>query len=116
MPPGGGRFPLFVPAAIKLIRYPAGTSQQGRSGFAPANRIITRPLPLTPGLEARKPAPMTTLETVTTAAEHRCEALTISDIPPYRCTTSATADRRGRAVCACHAHAPRIRWFDDAAD
>jgi hypothetical protein len=38
-----------------------------------------------------------TLETVTTAAEHRCEALTISDIPPYRCTTSATADRRGRA-------------------
>jgi hypothetical protein len=31
-----------------------------------------------------------TLETVTTV-EHRCEALTISDIPPYRCTTSATA-------------------------
>jgi hypothetical protein len=40
-------------------------------------------LPLTPGLEARKPAPKTTLETVTTAAvENRCEALTISDIPP----------------------------------
>src|ERR1700722_6091483 len=37
-------------------------------------------------------------ETVT-AIEHRCEALTISDIPPYRCTTSVTADRRGRAVC-----------------
>jgi hypothetical protein len=55
---------------------------------------------------------MTTLETVT-AVEHRCEALTISDIPPYRCTTSATADRRGRAVCASHARALRIRWFDD---
>jgi hypothetical protein len=47
------------------------------------------------------------------ATEHRCEALTISDIPPYRCTTSATADRKGRAVCASHARALRIRWFDD---
>jgi hypothetical protein len=54
---------------------------------------------------------MTILETVT---EHRCEALTISDIPPYRCTTSATADRRGRAVCASHARAPRVRWFDES--
>jgi hypothetical protein len=45
--------------------------------------------------------------------EHRCEALTIGDIPPYRCTTSATADRRGRAVCASHARALRIRWFDE---
>ena len=59
------------------------------------------------------PAPMSILEVVT---EHRCEALTISDIPPYRCTTSATADRRGRAVCASHARVLRIRWFDDAAD
>lgn len=58
---------------------------------------------------------MTILETVTTV-EHRCEALTISDIPPYRCTTSASADRRGRAVCASHARALRIRWFDDVAD
>lgn len=49
-------------------------------------------------------------------AEHRCEALTIGDIPPYRCTTSAATDRRGRAVCASHARALRIRWFDDAAD
>jgi hypothetical protein len=57
---------------------------------------------------------MTVLETITTAVECRCEALTISDIPPYRCTTSATADRRGRAVCASHARALRIRWFDDA--
>jgi hypothetical protein len=52
---------------------------------------------------------MTILETVT---EHRSEALAISDIPPYRCTTSATADRRGRAVCASHARAVRVRWFD----
>jgi hypothetical protein len=72
--------------------------------------------PLTPGLHRRNPAPMTILEAVPTATEHRCEALTISDIPPYRCTTSATDDRLGRAVCASHAGAPRIRWFDDAAD
>ena len=57
---------------------------------------------------------MITLETVA-AVEHRCEALTISDIPPYRCTTSAIADRKGRAVCASHARALRVRWFDDAA-
>jgi hypothetical protein len=31
---------------------------------------------------------MTTLEIAVADAEHRCEALTISDIPPYRCTTS----------------------------
>ena len=50
-----------------------------------------------------------------TTTEHRCcEALTISDIPLYRCTASATADRRGRAVCASHARALRIRWFDGA--
>jgi hypothetical protein len=56
---------------------------------------------------------MIIFETVTLeSAEHRCEALTISDIPPYRCTTSATADRRGRAVCASHATALRVRWFD----
>jgi hypothetical protein len=54
------------------------------------------------------------LETVT--IEHRCEALTISDIPPYRCTTSATADRRGRAVFASHASALRIRWFDHVSE
>jgi hypothetical protein len=60
---------------------------------------------------------MIILETVTleSSTEHRCEALTISEIPPYRCTTSATADRKGRAVCASHARALRIRWFDDAA-
>ena len=56
---------------------------------------------------------MSILEAVT---ELRCEALTISDIPPYRCTTSATVDRRSRAVCASHARVLRIRWFDDAAD
>jgi hypothetical protein len=59
---------------------------------------------------------MTILESTVAAIEHRCEALTISDIPPYRCTTSATADRRGRAVRASYAGARRIRWFDDAAD
>jgi hypothetical protein len=49
------------------------------------------------------------LESAVTAAEHRCEALTISDIPPYRCTTSATADRQGHAVCPAHSRALRIR-------
>jgi hypothetical protein len=51
-----------------------------------------------------------------TIIEHPCEALMISGIPSYRCTTSAIADRRGRAVCASHARALRIRWFDNAAD
>jgi hypothetical protein len=62
---------------------------------------------------------MIILETVTpeSATEHRCEALSITgDIPPYRCTTSATADRKGRAVCPAHSRAVRVRWFDDAAD
>jgi hypothetical protein len=53
---------------------------------------------------------MTTIETA--VIEYRCEALTISDIPPYRCTTSATADRRGRAVRPAHSRAVRVRWFD----
>jgi hypothetical protein len=55
---------------------------------------------------------MTALESVT-AVEHRCEALTIGDIPAYRCTTSATTDRQGRRVCPAHSRALRIRWFDD---
>jgi hypothetical protein len=59
---------------------------------------------------------MTILESAVTTVEHRCEALTISDIPPYRSTTSDTAGRKGPAVCASHARALRIRWFDDAAD
>jgi hypothetical protein len=87
--------------------------QEGRRRFAPATRIPARLLPLTPGRHTSKPAPMTIIEAVTTTVEHRCEALTISEITPYRCTTSATADRRGRAVCASHARSLRIRWFDD---
>jgi hypothetical protein len=46
-------------------------------------------------------------------AEHRCEALSVTgDIPPYRCTTSATTDRQGRAVCPAHSRSLRVRWFD----
>jgi hypothetical protein len=52
-------------------------------------------------------------QTDTTIVEHRCEALTISEIPPYRCTTSATDDRQGREVCPSHARAPHVSWFDD---
>jgi hypothetical protein len=48
-----------------------------------------------------------------TAIEHRCEALTISEIPPYRCTTSATGARQGREVCASHASSLHVHWFDD---
>jgi hypothetical protein len=55
---------------------------------------------------------MTILRTAT-SIEHRCEALTISEIPPYRCITSATADRQGREVCPSHASALHVRWFDD---
>jgi hypothetical protein len=47
-----------------------------------------------------------------TTIEHRCEALTISEIPPYRCTTSATGARRGREVCASHAQSLDVHWFD----
>lgn len=56
---------------------------------------------------------MTIPESAVTTMERRCEALTIGDIPPYRCTTSATVDRRGRPVCASHAGAFHVRWFDD---
>jgi hypothetical protein len=52
----------------------------------------------------------------TDTTEVRCEALTVSDIPPYRCTKSATIDRKGRAVCPAHSRALRIRWFDDDAE
>jgi hypothetical protein len=55
---------------------------------------------------------MTNIETAT-AVEHRCEALTISEIPPYRCTTSATGARQGREVCTGHARALHVHWFDD---
>ena len=55
---------------------------------------------------------MTILETNTTI-EHRCEALTISEIPPYRCTASATGARQGREVCTSHARSLHVHWFDD---
>ena len=67
--------------------------------------------PLTPGRHPRTAGGMTTIESVTT--ERRCEAMTFSDIEPYRCTTSATVDRAGRRVCLAHARALRICWFDD---
>jgi hypothetical protein len=47
-----------------------------------------------------------------TTIKHRCEALTISEIPPYRCTTSATGARQGREVCASHASTLHVHWFD----
>ena len=42
----------------------------------------------------------------------RCEALTVSEIPVYRCTGVATTDRDGHAVCAAHSRALRIRYYD----
>jgi hypothetical protein len=47
-----------------------------------------------------------------TANAGRCEALTVSDIPVYRCTRIATADRDGHAVCAAHSRALRICYYD----
>ena len=47
-----------------------------------------------------------------TANTGRCEALTVSDIPVYRCTSVATADRDGHAVCAAHSRARRICYYD----
>jgi hypothetical protein len=41
------------------------------------------------------------------------QAPTISEIPPDRCTTSATADRQRREVCASHAITRHVHWFDD---
>jgi hypothetical protein len=49
---------------------------------------------------------------IITANTGRCEALTVSDIPVYRCTSVATADRAGHAVCAVHSMTLRIRYFD----
>jgi hypothetical protein len=47
-----------------------------------------------------------------TANTGRCEALTVSDIPVYRCTSVATANRDGHAVCAAHSRALRISYCD----
>ena len=47
-----------------------------------------------------------------TANTGRCEALTVSDIPVYRCTSVATADRDGHAVCAAHSRVLRICYYD----
>jgi hypothetical protein len=92
--------------------------------------------PLTPGAHQPNPASMTIiLESAVTATEHRCEALTISDIPPYRCTTSAAAarceatttvkgksvrcdqpaatDRGGHAVCPKHDRAVWIEYVKE---
>ena len=60
---------------------------------------------------------MTILKRVTQPdTEHQCEALTIGDSPPYRCTTSATATRQGalRRLGWLRSRALRVRWFDGA--
>jgi hypothetical protein len=48
----------------------------------------------------------------------RCEAMTIgSDLPPYRCTRQASADRHGRRVCEAHSRTlHRLRFWDDGDD
>jgi hypothetical protein len=72
---------------------------------APAG--LSRPSPLTAGGPHQpNPAPMSILEADT---DHRCEALTISDIPPYHCATSAIADRKG-----LRQPRPAHPLFDDA--
>jgi hypothetical protein len=48
--------------------------------------------------------------------EGRCEAMTLpsyaDDLPPYRCTRVAVAERKGRAVCAAHSRKLSIQYFD----
>jgi hypothetical protein len=66
---------------------------------------------LTAQANTRTPVVMNIPEPVTTI-EHRCEALTISEIPPYRCTTPATGARQGREVCTSHACSLHVHWFD----
>jgi hypothetical protein len=65
---------------------------------------------LTAPANTRTPVAMNIAQTDT---EHRCEALTFSEIPPYRCTTSATGARYGREVCPSHVSALSVYWFDD---
>jgi hypothetical protein len=43
----------------------------------------------------------------------RCEAMTIGDLPPYRCTREAGTDRNGRRVCEAHGRKLAIKYFDD---
>jgi hypothetical protein len=59
------------------------------------------------------PLPFMSYEITTNAG--RCEAMTVSEIPAYRCTGVATADRDGHAVCAAHSRTLRI-WFYDEDD
>jgi len=52
---------------------------------------------------------------ITTDKTGRCEAMTISEIPPYRCTSEASADRNGHAVCAAHSRTlHKLTFYDDA--
>jgi hypothetical protein len=34
------------------------------------------------------------------------------DLPAYRCTREAGADRKGRRVCEAHTRSLRIRFYD----
>jgi len=48
----------------------------------------------------------------------RCEAMTLpryaGDLPPYRCTREAGADRNGRRVCEAHSRTlHRLAFYDD---
>jgi hypothetical protein len=89
----------------------AGPPVIGENSRSPLIALTPGRQGATPGTTRPERRPMTALETVP-AVEHRCEALTISDIPPYRCTTSATDARQGREVCTNHARSLRVRWFD----
>ena len=49
----------------------------------------------------------------------RCEAMTLpqydGDLPAYRCTREAGADRKGRRVCEAHSRTlHQLTFYDDA--
>jgi hypothetical protein len=102
-----------VAGARQIPGYPCATSTGPAHGRGAGGVVFWQDQPLTPDHIRLNPAPMTILESASAAVECRCEALTISDIPPYRCTTSATAHRQGREVCPSHASALHVLWFDD---
>jgi hypothetical protein len=92
----------------------------GRFDRLPCNHWPIRALSLTPDASPRnagqgdptsKPGTPMTYEITSDAG--RCEAMTISEIQAYRCTSVATADRDGHAVCAAHSRTLRIRFYDE---
>jgi hypothetical protein len=92
---------LHIPNSQQLVsnasKPPPGATPHRLPGARPLTILADTPTPWA----------MNIAQTDTTI-EHRCEALTISEIPPYRCTTSATGARqRPGGLCKPCQHASR---------